>query len=66
MQKIKQDKGSGEGHSFRCNGQQGFPEMVKFGKVLDYTKKYMERPRKKISQAKGTVRVKELRPEPDG
>lgn len=35
------------GHALRCTGQQGLPEKVTFSRVLDYTKKHMEKPRGK-------------------
>lgn len=34
-------------HALRCSGQQGLPEKVTFSRVLDYTKKHMEKPRGK-------------------
>lgn len=84
MQKIKQDKGSGEGYScFFCFCFWGFCpfvwrilldavvskislrrwNLVKFWIIQNSTWKV---PGEKISQAKGTVKVKELRPEPAG
>lgn len=60
MRKIKQDKRSDGGPSFRGSGRQGPPEKVEFSKVLDYTKKHVERSRARNSKTERTVRVKGL------